>query len=309
MLADLKIPQVIVMREPVPDEVAQKFLTFFIEKLSQGVSLQKAVSIARRRLESIEDRLPYATWLPVMYQHPTAASFTWFPSSSPPSRKTWQRLGVGFGLGLAIVLSTLISFDKLVREPGKTCPPNQGDSISCGEEILLQTLPPRLKERGIELLADSQYTEAIELLKQSWETENRDPETLIYLNNALLQAKGAKFYTIAVAVPVIQRQDELTSVTDSELAQEILRGVAQLQTEVNLGLFEGKEKLMENFPGKGFLPKQEIKNQMGLRVVVADDRNDKKAAKQRAEALVKQQKILGVVGHQTSEATVAAIDV
>jgi len=304
VLADLKIPQVIVMREPVPDEVAHKFLTFFIENFSQGVSLQNAVSIARKRLESIEDRLPYATWLPVMYQHPTAASFTW-----TPPRNKWQRLGLRFGLGLAVVLSTLMSFDKLAIEPGKTCPPHQGDSISCGEEILLQRLPPRLKERGVELLAESQYTEAIELLKQSWQIENKDPETLIYLNNALLQAKGEKFYTIAVAVPVVQRQDKLTSVTDSELAQEILRGVAQLQTEVNLGLFEGNEKLMDNFPGNGFLPKQAIKNQIGLRVVVADDKNDTEATKQRAKALVKQQEIMGVVGHQTSEATVAAIDV
>jgi branched-chain amino acid transport system substrate-binding protein len=309
VLADLKIPQVIVMREPVPDEVAQKFLTFFIEKFSQGVSLQKAVSIARKRLESIEDRLPYATWLPVMYQHPTAASFTWTPSSSPPPRKTWQRLGLRFGLGFAVVLSTLMSLDKLAIESGKTCPPHQGDSISCGEEILLQRLPPRLKERGVKLLAESKYTEAIELLKKSWQKENRDPETLIYLNNALLQAKGAKFYTIAVAVPVIQRQNESTSVTDSELAQEILRGVAQLQAEVNLGLFEGKEKLVENFPGYKFLPKQAIKNQIGLRVVITDDSNDTEAAKQRAEALVKQQEILGVVGHYTSESTVAAIDV
>ena len=156
VLADLKIPQVIVMREPVPDEVAHKFLTFFIENFSQGVSLQNAVSIARKRLESIEDRLPYATWLPVMYQHPTAASFTW-----TPPRNKWQRLGLRFGLGLAVVLSTLMSFDKLAIEPGKTCPPHQGDSISCGEEILLQRLPPRLKERGVKLLAESKFTEAI----------------------------------------------------------------------------------------------------------------------------------------------------
>ncbi|EDX71783.1 hypothetical protein MC7420_6869 [Coleofasciculus chthonoplastes PCC 7420] len=76
-----------------------------------------------------------------------------------------------------------------------------------------------------------------------------------------------------------------------------------------MGLFEGKEKLVENFPGYKFLPKQAIKNQIGLRVVITDDSNDTEAAKQRAEALVKQQEILGVVGHYTSESTVAAIDV
>jgi hypothetical protein len=42
-LADLQIPQVIVMREPVPDRVAQAFLKSFLIAFSQGRSLYASV--------------------------------------------------------------------------------------------------------------------------------------------------------------------------------------------------------------------------------------------------------------------------
>jgi CHASE2 domain-containing sensor protein len=51
---NLQIPQVIVMREPVPDRVAQAFLTYFLQAYSQGQSLYLAVREARERLQSLE---------------------------------------------------------------------------------------------------------------------------------------------------------------------------------------------------------------------------------------------------------------
>ncbi len=51
---NLQIPQVIVMREPVPDRVAQAFLTYFLQAYSQGQSLYMAVREARERLQSLE---------------------------------------------------------------------------------------------------------------------------------------------------------------------------------------------------------------------------------------------------------------
>jgi CHASE2 domain-containing sensor protein len=51
---NLQIPQVIVMREPVPDQVAQAFLTYFLQAYSQGQSLYLAVREARERLQSLE---------------------------------------------------------------------------------------------------------------------------------------------------------------------------------------------------------------------------------------------------------------
>ncbi|NJL36246.1 MAG: CHASE2 domain-containing protein [Leptolyngbyaceae cyanobacterium SM1_4_3] len=79
-LADLHIPQVIVMREPVPDVVAQTFLRHFLTAFAGGQSLYASVREARERLQGLEDRYPCATWLPIICQN---------PAESPPS---WQSL-------------------------------------------------------------------------------------------------------------------------------------------------------------------------------------------------------------------------
>lgn len=68
-LAELDIPQAIVMREPVPDVVAQKFLKYFLEALARGKSLPLAVRQAREKLQSLEEKFPSATWLPVLFQN------------------------------------------------------------------------------------------------------------------------------------------------------------------------------------------------------------------------------------------------
>jgi len=68
-LADLQIPQVIVMREPIPDQVAHKFLKYFLQSFAGGKSLYQAVRQARERLQWLEDKFPCATWLPVIYQN------------------------------------------------------------------------------------------------------------------------------------------------------------------------------------------------------------------------------------------------
>lgn len=70
-LDDLNIPQMIVMRELVPDLVAQAFLKYFLLAMTKGESLYCAVREARQRLQDeFEDKFPCASWLPVIYQHP-----------------------------------------------------------------------------------------------------------------------------------------------------------------------------------------------------------------------------------------------
>jgi CHASE2 domain-containing sensor protein len=76
-LADLHIPQVIVMREPVPDRVAQVFLKYFLDAFAHGEPLYQAVRQARERLQGLEDQFPCATWLPVIYQNPAEMPPTW----------------------------------------------------------------------------------------------------------------------------------------------------------------------------------------------------------------------------------------
>ncbi|OQW92717.1 MAG: hypothetical protein BWK78_00825 [Thiotrichaceae bacterium IS1] len=80
-LEELKIPYVVVWREPVPDLVAQKFLKYFLFEYAQGTSLPAAVWAARQRLQTewteLEQGLPGATWLPVICQQVSATPLNW----------------------------------------------------------------------------------------------------------------------------------------------------------------------------------------------------------------------------------------
>lgn len=76
-LIELNIPQVIVMREPVPDKIAQEFLKYFLALFSQGQSLYTSVRSARERLQILEKDYPCATWLPVICQNPAEAPILW----------------------------------------------------------------------------------------------------------------------------------------------------------------------------------------------------------------------------------------
>ena len=74
----LHIPQVIVMREPVCDRVAQAFFKHFLAAFAeQHLSLYLAVRQARRQLQGLEDEFPGASWLPVLCQNPAVEPTTW----------------------------------------------------------------------------------------------------------------------------------------------------------------------------------------------------------------------------------------
>lgn len=76
-LADLQLPAMVIMREPVPDQVAQYFLKYFLTSFSQGQPFHLAVRDARERLHDLENHFPCATWLPIIYQNPAEVSLTW----------------------------------------------------------------------------------------------------------------------------------------------------------------------------------------------------------------------------------------
>ncbi|WP_295620872.1 CHASE2 domain-containing protein [Chamaesiphon sp. GL140_3_metabinner_50] len=98
-LADLRIPQTIVMRQPVPDRVAQAFLTTFLQTFAAGRSLYYSVREAREKLQLLESEFPCATWLPVICQNPAEPAAVWadwcqavveFEVIPPPAR-TWRK--------------------------------------------------------------------------------------------------------------------------------------------------------------------------------------------------------------------------
>ncbi|MCT7952933.1 CHASE2 domain-containing protein [Ancylothrix sp. C2] len=77
-LEDLQIPQMIVMRELVPDQIAQEFLKFFLKNFAEGMPLYLAVREARQRLhDDFEKAFPCASWLPVICQQPAQFPPTW----------------------------------------------------------------------------------------------------------------------------------------------------------------------------------------------------------------------------------------
>jgi CHASE2 domain-containing sensor protein len=76
-LEQLHLPQSIVMREPVPDRVAQEFLKRFLNIFAAGESLHIAVRQARESLQGLEGEFPAASWLPIVFQNPAVPSLTW----------------------------------------------------------------------------------------------------------------------------------------------------------------------------------------------------------------------------------------
>jgi hypothetical protein len=77
-LENLHIPQVIVMREPVPDKVAQAFLKNFLFAFANDKkSFYQVVQEARKKLQGLEAQFPNASWLPVICQNPAEVPLSW----------------------------------------------------------------------------------------------------------------------------------------------------------------------------------------------------------------------------------------
>jgi hypothetical protein len=77
-LAELRLPQSIVMRENIPDEVALNFLeAFFTAFAKENKSLYSAMLEARLSLRDFEQKYPGIMSLPVIYQNSAAKSLSW----------------------------------------------------------------------------------------------------------------------------------------------------------------------------------------------------------------------------------------
>ncbi|MBN3882787.1 MAG: ABC transporter substrate-binding protein [Nostoc sp. JL34] len=145
--------------------------------------------------------------------------------------------------------------------------------ISYGGQILKPGDTNSCKKAGTQAFASGNYDEALRHFKLSIEKSNsNDPEALIYLNNTKARQKGDKL-KIAVSIPIG---------TNLGSAEEIMRGVAQVQNEVNSsGGINGKL----------------------LQVAIANDYENSYTATKIAKSLVQDQEVLGVVGHISSDVT------
>ena len=151
------------------------------------------------------------------------------------------------------------------------------ERMSLGEKLLIAADDSSEKQKGMRAFADNNYTKATSQFEAALNQRRNDPEALIYLNNA--RVSSDRVFKIAVSVPIG---------SNLNVAQEMLRGVAQAQDEVNRA---------------GGI------NGTGLQVEIVNDENNPDIAKQLAAALVKDSQVLAVVGHNTSEASLAAASI
>ncbi len=166
------------------------------------------------------------------------------------------------------------SQDNTISDVKLTDTNNDKISISTGNEIIISADTTPQKQAGISAFKKGNYSEAIAQFKTSLQLQRNDPETLIYLNNA--KAATNNPLKVAVVVPIG---------ANLNIAKEILRGVAQVQEKVNQ---EGG--INGNF----------------LQVAIINDNNNPEIAAKVADKLVKDESILAVVGHNSSNATLAA---
>jgi len=181
-LADLQIPQLIVMRESVPDGVAQAFLTHFLPTFASGKSFYIAVREAREKLEGLETQFPCACWLPVICQNPATIAPSWSqlqdgikPEKLPPKFQISSPLlltGASLTVSLLVIIIRFLgflqpfelkAFDQLMRSR-----PDEGmDSrllliTITGADV--QSQPP--KERQATSLSNQALEQLIEKLMQ-----------------------------------------------------------------------------------------------------------------------------------------------
>jgi branched-chain amino acid transport system substrate-binding protein len=177
-----------------------------------------------------------------------------------------------FGFGQSAANNPTQTIPSANSDPNN--PVSLQDRLSFGEKLLVTAGASSEKQSGVAAIAAQDYPKAIASFQAALQSNRNDPESLIYLNNAKIGAQPA--LTIAVAVP---------ATTSSNPALEILRGVAQAQTQVNqAGGINGTP----------------------LKVLIVNDDNDPNLCKEVATALVQDPAVLGVIGHYGSDATLAA---
>ncbi len=153
------------------------------------------------------------------------------------------------------------------------------DRSSSGERILITAINSNDKTEGTKSFAKGDYQAAIQHFQAALNKNRNDPEALIYLNNSIALSSGKKTRKIAIVIPIG---------SNLNVAQEMLRGLAQAQTETN---------------------KRGGINGTPLEVELLNDRNDPNLAREIAEQLSKDPDILGVIGSNTSDASLAAAPV
>ncbi|MFN7414084.1 MAG: ABC transporter substrate-binding protein [Dolichospermum sp.] len=247
------------------------------EQCELGLEIDPNRILFKQRLKEIEAResntnLNVAAKNSVLESKPSTIMLKWLNRSSI--------LIASLGLAGIVVIGVGIS------QSLRTCPPGErkelgvfcvvdNSRISRGNSTFFPEINNIPRDKGIQAFKKGNYQEATVLFNQAVKANQNDPEVLIYYNNALARQQGSPF-TLAVVVPLDKSKND---------AQEILRGVAQAQNQFN--------------SNKGL-------NGRLLEIVIANDSNTENA-KEVARELIKDSSILGVIGHNSSDATKIAL--
>ena len=291
-LANIGVPHIIVMKEPIAVRVALRFLEVFLPNFLGHKSLQESLTIARQelRLHEFEVDAASSSLLPRLIENPEEPPLI---LPLPPENigdglqedygQSWPvRLLRHWKQALLFILSILVTLSVLYWGGVFSDDASKYPEISLGEEILLKTnRQDNIIERGRQAFKNKEYKQAIQLFKKSLDRLPNNPEIRIYYNNARAAYQDRNPLKIATSVPLGN---------NPEIAQEILRGIALLQQELN--------DEQANNPDFNF-----------LQVLVANDNNSPEDAKDRAEKFVKDPSIIAVVGHNASAASEAAKDI
>ncbi|MDX1978597.1 MAG: ABC transporter substrate-binding protein [Pseudanabaenaceae cyanobacterium bins.68] len=153
--------------------------------------------------------------------------------------------------------------------------PRSVQLVSTGQTLLISprdSAAQLLKEQGAAAIQRQEFGAAIDQFRAALKVKPNDPETRIYLTNAEILAKTKPLAIVGVSVPIGGNLN---------VAQEILRGVAQAQLE---------------FKQAG----------VAIQLLIGDDANQNDRAQAIAQQFSQNPQVMAVVGHNTSDVTLAA---
>lgn len=210
----------------------------------------------------------------------------------------------------ALILNLLLHPDRGYRL--RPAPLLSGDYLQCsfGRQIFLygDLDVSRSQVEGTQFYQRGLYYQAARCFVEAYRGATSPmPETLIYLNNSLvdcLGSDGVEVQTIAVVVPLHYSQ--------GQIATEILQGVAQLQSQINYFALSSDPDiaaiLQQLFPRQ---PAQLFEPGAALKVLVVNDPNHLydpyNQTAERLSAVAAELRIRAVIGHYSSEMTQKAL--
>ncbi len=319
-LADLGVPNIITMKEPVPDNIACLFLMEFLQEFTQGTQLCQAVRRARRRLAIEQEDFPGASWLPVVCLNPSASELV-LPPQVEKSNHLQLILGSVLVAGMVAIAVpfTLSHRCQLLPRAFPSCTALNLDSptvatefissnkfISSGEKAIRDSIIQLsgsysvLKKEGIKAFASEDYKSAKELFESLREQAKRNKD------NPDKEAQKAAREALTDATVLIYRNNALVRIRHAENPNLPLHTIA---VAAPLNIEEGKNIIMGVAQAQDVAVNKEDQQGINLEIVIANDSNKTEQAKEIAIILAAKEQILAVIGHHTSPNTCAALQV